>query len=283
MSYTLVKALTGSGSTLLQTSTLIVYMLSPWRDVSPRQKWLRQAKLSNVEWAFLFPPLTNVAVIGIAFSVIAPLVLAFTSFFFALYWLVYRHNVLYVYQYEHYTGGHFFVAAVHQLFAGLYVMELCLLGFFFTAHGPDGQPSCVPHGIIMAIVLTLTAAHQYFLKRAFDPLIRYLPISRDQRSLDASLITSRSRNGISSGATEDVREEENEPSNYTLEYYARAKKPTVWMPRDKLGISGDEMQNARRYTNHLDISDAGASMDEKGRVTLGSCPPELDGEDSASP
>lgn len=154
---------------------------------------------------FLFPPLTNVAVIGIAFSVIAPLVLAFTSLFFAVYWLFCRHNVLYVYQYEHDTGGHFFVAAVHQLFAGLYVMKLCLVGVFFIAHGPDGQPSCIPHGIIMAMVLTLTAAHQYFLKRTFDPLMRYLPISREQRSLDASLVTSGSHNGISSGASEDER------------------------------------------------------------------------------
>lgn len=275
MSYTLMKALTGSGSTLLQTSTLIVYLLSPWRDVSPRQKWLRQTKLSSVEWAFLFPPLTNVAVIGIAFSVIAPLVLAFTCFFFAVYWLAYRHNVLYVYQYEHDTGGLFFVAAVNQLFAGLYVMELCLIGIFFIARGPDGQSSCVPHGTIMVTVLTLTVAHQYSLKRTFDPLIRYLPISKDQRNLDTSLVTPGSHDGISSSASEDVKEEGSETINYTLECYARAKRPTVWLPRDTLGVSGDEMQCAKRSTNQLGMSDVGASMNEKGRLTLESCPPDL--------
>jgi hypothetical protein len=119
------------------------------------------------------------AVIGIAFSAIAPLVLPFVSFAFALYWLAYRYNVLYVYRYDHESGGSFFLAALNQLFAGLYVMEVCLIGHFFVTVGDDGRLACVPHGIAMTAVLALTAAHQVFTNRTFHTLTKYLPVCED--------------------------------------------------------------------------------------------------------
>ena len=179
MSYVLVKALTGSSGALLQPITLSAQLISDYYDVTPRQKWQRQARFASIEWARLFPPLTNIAVIGIAFSVIAPLVLPFVSFAFALYWVAYRYNVLYVYRYDHESGGCFFVAALNQLFTGLYVMEVCLIGHFFVTGSDEGSPTCVPHGIAMIIVLVLTAAYQVFMNRTFRSLMEFLPVHGD--------------------------------------------------------------------------------------------------------
>lgn len=179
MSYVLVKALTGSSSALLQPVTLCAQLISGSRDVTPRQKWQRQARLASIEWARLFPPLTNIAVIGIAFSVIAPLVLPFVSFAFVLYWVAYRYNVLYVYRYDYESGGRFFVAALNQVFTGLYVMEVCLIGHFFVTVGDEGSSTCVPHGIAMIVVLALTAAYQVFMNRTFKSLTEYLPVCGD--------------------------------------------------------------------------------------------------------
>lgn len=179
MSYVLVKGLTGSSSALLQPVTLCAQLISDSRDVTPRQKWQRQAKFASIEWARLFPPLTNIAVIGIAFSVIAPLVLPFVSFAFVLYWVAYRYNVLYVYRYDYESGGRFFVAALNQLFTGLYVMEVCLIGHFFVTVGDEGSPTCVPQGIAMIVVLALTAAYQVFMNRTFKSLTEYLPVCGD--------------------------------------------------------------------------------------------------------
>jgi hypothetical protein len=176
MSYVLVKALTGSSSAPLQAVTLCAQMISDSRNVTPRQKWQRQARF---EWARLFPPLTNIVVIGIAFSVIAPLVLPFVSFAFVLYWVAYRYNVLCVYCYDYESGGRFFVAVLNQLFTGLYVMEVCLIGHFFVTVGDEGSPTCVPQGIAMIVVLALTAAYQVFMNRTFKSLTEYLPVCGD--------------------------------------------------------------------------------------------------------
>jgi hypothetical protein len=188
MSYVLVKALTGSSGALLQPVALCVQLISNSQDVTPRQKWQRQASLASIEWARLFPPLTNIAVIGIAFSVIAPLVLPFVSFAFVLYWFAYRYNVLYVYRYDYESGGCFFVAALNQLFTGLYVMEVCLIGHFFVTIGDGGRLTCVPQGIAMVVVLALTAAYQVFMNRTFRSLMAYLPVCGDTDGgvLDAS-------------------------------------------------------------------------------------------------
>ena len=176
MSYVLVKALTGSSSALLQPVTLCAQLLSDSRDITPRQKWQRQARFASIEWACLFPPLTNIAVIGIAFSVIAPMVLPFVLFAFVLYWFAHRYNVLYVYRYDYESGGRFFVAALNQLFTGLYVMELCLIGHFFVATDEGGKSACVPHGIATIAVLALTAAYQVYMNRTFQSLMDYLPV-----------------------------------------------------------------------------------------------------------
>jgi hypothetical protein len=179
MSYVLVKALTGSSNALLQPVTLCAQLISGSRDVTPRQKWQRQAKFASIEWARLFPPLTNIAVIGIAFSVIAPLVLPFVSFAFVLYWIVYRYNVLYVYHYDYESGGRFFIAALNQLFTGLYVMEVCLIGHFFVTVDDEGNSKCLPHGITMVGVLALTVAYQIFTNRTFHSLTEFLPVCGD--------------------------------------------------------------------------------------------------------
>lgn len=96
---------------------------------------------------------------------------------FALYWIVYRYNVLYVFQFRNDTGGLLFPKAVNQLYTGLYVMELCLIGFFISAE------DCVPHLIIMIVALILTVLYQWQLNVTFDPLFQYLPITLEDEAV----------------------------------------------------------------------------------------------------
>lgn len=263
MSYVLVKALSGAASALLQPVALFGQMISRLQDVTPRQKWRRQAELSRIEWARIFPPLTNIAVIGIAFSVIAPLVLIFVSFAFALYWFVHRYNVLYVYQYDHESSGRFFVAAFNQLFTGLYVMQLCLIGHFFMATGADGRAACVPHGITMTAVLGLTVAYQLFVNRSFHSLISYLPVFEHEQDNDG---------GSTRGGPSTTRVEES--ISDTMQSCGCNREPIVWIPRDPLGFSKDEIRDATGKVSHTNVSDEGAWLDEKGGVSIESCPPD---------
>ena len=100
-----------------------------------------------------------------------------------MFWIVYRYNVLYVYQFRNDTGGLLFPVAVNQLFVGLYVMQLCLVGFFFITEDAAGNVVCFPQAIIMIVVLASTILFHWLMNWAFDPLFQYLPITLEDEAV----------------------------------------------------------------------------------------------------
>lgn len=107
---------------------------------------------------------------------------------FSLFWLVYRYNTLYVTKFRFDTGGLLYPTAINQLFTGLYLMELCLIGLFFlvkdaTSDGAAYGTPCKVQGIIMIVVLILTFLYQWLLNQAFGPLLRYLPITLEDEAV----------------------------------------------------------------------------------------------------
>lgn len=103
--------------------------------------------------------------------------MVFNTITFSLFWFVYRYNTLYVTKFRFDTGGLLFPRAINQLFTGIYVMELCLIGLFFLVRNTEGKVACKGQAIIMIIMTVLTVGFQLLLNEAFGPLIRYLPIT----------------------------------------------------------------------------------------------------------
>ncbi|KAK5129465.1 hypothetical protein LTR08_003225 [Meristemomyces frigidus] len=183
-SYLMVQGLSSSASGILQLAGLFKwFVLAPMFDSTARAKWRRQTRLNNVKWGTFFPPFTNFAVIGIIYSIIAPLILFFMLIIFSLFWVVYRYNVLYVYQFRNDTGGLLFPTALNQLFTGIYFLQICLIGFFFISQDEKGTVACIPQGAIMIVVLVFTVLFQWQLNRAFQPLFQYLPITLEDEAV----------------------------------------------------------------------------------------------------
>ncbi|KAI0132515.1 hypothetical protein BJ170DRAFT_251352 [Xylariales sp. AK1849] len=55
----------------------------------------------------------------------------------------------------------------------------------------------------------------------------------------------------------------------------RARRPTVWIPRDDLGVSDDEIKRTREFSEHIWISNEGTALDSKVRVVYGRAPPDF--------
>ncbi|KAG5940409.1 hypothetical protein E4U53_007600 [Claviceps sorghi] len=55
----------------------------------------------------------------------------------------------------------------------------------------------------------------------------------------------------------------------------RARRPTVWIPRDDLGISDDEIRRTHAFSKHIWISNEGTALDSKARVVYGKNPPDF--------
>lgn len=215
-SYMLLQALSVSAGALLQVGSLVVwFILAPILDSTARSKFKRQTTLSNIQWGTFFPVYTNLACIGIIYSIVSPLILIFNIITFALFWFVYRYNTLYVTRFTLDTGGLLYPNAINCTFVGIYVLEIALIGLFFLVRDNNGDQACTGQAIGTIIMLILTAAYQILLNSAFRPLFRYLPITleddavrRDEEFARAMRIRHNNHNSAHEKLIENENEEE---------------------------------------------------------------------------
>jgi hypothetical protein len=197
-----------SAGALVQVGSLLSwFVLAPLFDSTARDKFKRQTSLSEMQWGTFFPVYTNLACIGLIYSVIAPLILVFNIITFSLFWFVYRYQTLYVTKFTRDTGGLLFPNAINCTFTGLYVMEACLAAMFFLVRNAEGNVACLGQGIGMVVILFLTAIYQILLNEAFSPLFRYLPITLEDDAVRRDEEFARAMNkkqGIIEGEEDDT-------------------------------------------------------------------------------
>ncbi len=75
------------------------------------------------------------------------------------------------------TKGRVYPRALQQVFVGLYLAEICLIGLFAIATG--SSIGALGPLILMIMMLIFTALYQIALNSALDPLLAYLPKSMD--------------------------------------------------------------------------------------------------------
>jgi hypothetical protein len=85
---------------------------------------------------------------------------------------------------------------------------------------------------------------------------------------------------------EDLTPEEREAAVRTAFQPAalRATRPVVWIPRDSLGVSDDEIKRAQEMSTvkektHIWMSNEASTLDEKGHATFSSPPPDFGWKD----
>lgn len=312
-SYMVLQALSASSATLLQYGTLISwFFIARIFDATAREKWARNTTIGSIRLGALFPVYTNFACIALIYSVIAPLISLLAVLTFGLLWLAQRYALLYVTRLDYDTGGTLYPRAINQTFTGVYVMELCVTGLFFIARDERGTASCTPQAIIMSFILVATAIYQILLNKTFSPLFHHLPITfedeailRDQAFERAQSYRHESsiRPGDTLGSVPDARVEHRgvkramtdalfggipdeledleawEREQLVIPAFQheaiRSRRPIVWIPRDNLGISLDEIEQTRKYSEYIAITDEGTAVDSKGRVVYGKNPPDF--------
>ncbi|KAK1828790.1 hypothetical protein QBC39DRAFT_374387 [Podospora conica] len=168
LSYILVQSLAAGCGNLVNFFDLFRHQVIGNATINPRKRFYRWRKLTQIHWGAEFPRFTNMGVIALSYSCIAPLILIFAGLgmFFLSY--VYRYNVLFVYSSELDTLGLFYPRALMHLMFGLYVAEIVLIGLFAlkAAIGPV---------VLMAIFLIFTALVHISLSDAVTPLLFSLP------------------------------------------------------------------------------------------------------------
>jgi hypothetical protein len=126
--------------------------------------------------------------IAIAYSTIAPLVTGLSALGLFLFYFAYRYNILYVYTTGPDTKGLLYPRALQQLFVGLYLAEVCLVGLIAASLGKDFKRT-LPSLILAILLLVITGLFHVSLNSAISPLLTYLPksLEAEERKLAAGV------------------------------------------------------------------------------------------------
>ncbi|KAF9123925.1 hypothetical protein BG015_005216 [Linnemannia schmuckeri] len=181
INYVLLRGFTGPALELLQIAPLLLnFLFTHLMAKSPRQIWDVQGRLESVNYGVLFPQQTLIFCIGIVYSTLAPLILPFVTFYFTVYYFVYRHQFLYVYNQPIETGGLAFPKAVKQVFTGIFICEITLFGIFVLRQTAF---NAVPLLVLTIILFACTALSLSNMNEAFDPLVTFLPVALFSKDL----------------------------------------------------------------------------------------------------
>lgn len=117
------------------------------------------------------------------------------------------------------------------MFAGVYVMELSLTGPFLLTRNDDKKAGCTGQAVVMVIITLSTVYFQYMLNRTYSPLLKYLPIISVK-----DVPWNRQQKMISLDKYDERR----------FQPLLLKNSPAIRIPRDDLGMSGDEIRNTER-------------------------------------
>ncbi|KAI0429063.1 hypothetical protein F5Y09DRAFT_357229 [Xylaria sp. FL1042] len=296
LTYFIVQGITSAADNLLNYSNLLEYLsLEYLVDETPRQKFRRHTSMKDIAWGQVFPKFTNFAIIAIAYSCIAPLVLGFAAAGLSLYYLSYRYNLFYAMQPKIDTQGQAYTLALRHLIVGVYIAELVLIGFFglHKATGPS---------VITGVLFVVTILYHALMNKYLSPLEELCQadpvssaIAKDNETTPllssveqgwGTLVPSSVAEHMAKSTPHDsltpsnfmkawVREEkvyddvdERDVPEYTEEELDRAylhpaltaQTPLIWMPRDAMGASKVEVRETEECG--LRASDEGAWLDE---------------------
>jgi hypothetical protein len=301
ISYFIVQGLTVASGVLSQVVGFIVFrILYKFLAGTPRKMYVKWANLSAISWGSTLPVFANVAVIGITYSCIAPLMLGFATIGMSFFYLAYRYNILFVTDSQIDTKGLIYPRALQHLLTGVYLSEICLIGLFAIA-------AAIGPLILMIVFLIFTLLYHIQLNAALDPLLYNLPktLEIEEESLRGEVLEAglgdgvglKEKNGnttISSPPAKKpslfakffkpqvfadyatlrrlVPHDIVDPDNLYEENVGRnayyppsvvSETPLLWIPRDAGGISRQEVAHTSKV---IPITDEGCTIDEKNKL-----------------
>ncbi|QRW10341.1 tranport-associated late exocytosis protein [Ceratobasidium sp. AG-Ba] len=185
LTYAILQGLAGSAGGLLQAVPLILYYVKLYiLGSTPRSIYNIKYSLRNVAWGTLFPAMSLIAVIGITYAIISPIINGLICVSFFLFYQVWKYLFLWQFGQPEAgdTGGLFFPKAMQHIFVGLYLQQICMAALFFLARNENNNASAIPQGALMVVLIFITLGYNLIIRGSYAPLIHPLPLTLAHKS-----------------------------------------------------------------------------------------------------
>ncbi|KAK4143334.1 uncharacterized protein C8A04DRAFT_28971 [Dichotomopilus funicola] len=201
ISYFIVQGLTIATGVLTQVVGFFVFtLLYKLLGTTPRSMYTKWSNLSAISWGSTLPVYTNIVVVAITYSCIAPLMLGWATVAMFLFYFAWRYNVFFVTDTQIDTRGLIYPRAIKQLFTGIYIAEICMIGLFGASVAPGPL-------VLMVIFLVFTVLFHISLNSALNPLLYHLPLTLLAEEESARLLGDEEKGGAPAGPVSSTTKE----------------------------------------------------------------------------
>lgn len=291
ISYLVANTFTTAGNLLLQPWALISYMIKWWRIKTPRQKFEFACVFPEFDWGSMFPTITNIAAITLAYALVSPVILLVSIIGISLLFVTSKYRILYRFVPRSTTDGDFYPRAIFQLFSGLYCQQVALFGTLLIAQLPY-------HSVCAALIILCTILFHHHLNVLFKTVDAQIPLVHETNmntlvQYNSSLcfaVTSSDSHELKTvprrySMFDDIeldyrRLSQIEQQSITEKMFANpdlsVPPPCVWIARDKKGVAADEVLEMRMNYRSLWASTAGAELKPNGRIRIKEVPPDYE-------
>ncbi|KAL1213848.1 CSC1-like protein [Cardamine amara subsp. amara] len=169
ITFIMVDGWAGIAGEILRIKPLVIFHLKNMFLVKTEQDRERAMDPGFVDFKETIPSLQLYFLLGIVYAVVTPILLPFILVFFAFAYLVYRHQIINVYNQQYESCGAFWPHVHGRIIASLLISQLLLMGLLASKEAADSTP-------LLIILPILTLSFHKYCKHRFEPAFRQYPL-----------------------------------------------------------------------------------------------------------
>ncbi|KAJ8748346.1 hypothetical protein K2173_002983 [Erythroxylum novogranatense] len=169
ITYIMVDGWAGIAAEILRLVPLVMFHLKNTFLVKTEQDRDQAMDPGSLEFATSEPRIQLYFLLGLVYAAVTPLLLPFIVIFFSFAYLVFRHQIINVYDQKYESGAAFWPDVHRRLLIGLVIAQLLLLGLLSTKGAAELTPCLIAQPI-------LTIWFHKFCKGRFESAFLTLPL-----------------------------------------------------------------------------------------------------------
>ncbi|KAF4401787.1 hypothetical protein G4B88_000835 [Cannabis sativa] len=169
ITYIMVDGWAGMAGEILRLKPLVIFHLKNMFLVKTERDRENAMDPGSVDFPETLPSLQLYFLLGLVYAVVTPILLPFILVFFAFAYLVYRHQVINVYQQRYESAAAFWPQVHSRIIASLLISQLLLMGLLSTKKAANSTP-------LLVVLPILTLSFHKYCKSRFEPAFRKYPL-----------------------------------------------------------------------------------------------------------
>ncbi|KAI3800982.1 hypothetical protein L1987_29082 [Smallanthus sonchifolius] len=169
ITYIMVDGWAGVAAEILRLVPLVIYHLKNIFLVKTEKDRDEAMDPGSLLWPITEPRLQLYFLLGLVYSTVTPILLPFIVIFFAFAYLIFRHQIINVYNQKYESAASFWPDVNRRILIGLMISQFTLLGLLSTKQAANSTP-------VLIVLPILTFWFHKFCKNRFESAFRKFPL-----------------------------------------------------------------------------------------------------------